>query len=265
MSYYLGIFGGAGPNPSAALLKDKKIIAFAEEERFIRVKTAPGNLPINAILYCLKTAQIKLNSIKKIGFGWDCPHHKKVVPKILKKISRNYNKSNNSYNLNHQERVNLNYDPEKLISDLKWALMKKSEKLDEKKIIFYKHHLSHAASVFFASGFKNASIVILDGMGEEFTGGIYSGSGKNIKCLKKIKLPNSLGGYYATFTEFLGFKNNLEEGKLMALASYGKFSKKIQKSINNFLRYNNKTGDFNLKLDFRFIGKRSHNRIFTDK
>ena len=62
MSYYLGIFGGVGTNPSAALLKKKRIIAFAEEERFTRIKNAPLVLPINSIFYCLKRA--KLQSIK---------------------------------------------------------------------------------------------------------------------------------------------------------------------------------------------------------
>ena len=58
MSYYLGIFGGVGTNPSAALLKRKKIIAFAEEERFNRIKNAPLALPLNAIFYCLKKLSV---------------------------------------------------------------------------------------------------------------------------------------------------------------------------------------------------------------
>ena len=67
MSYYLGIFGGVGTNPSAALLKEKKIIAFAEEERFSRIKNAPLALPINAIFYCLNKAKISIN---KKSFFW---------------------------------------------------------------------------------------------------------------------------------------------------------------------------------------------------
>ena len=67
MSYYLGIFGGVGTNPSAALLKGKKIIAFAEEERFNRIKNAPLALPLNAIFYCLKKAKISINRIKEIS------------------------------------------------------------------------------------------------------------------------------------------------------------------------------------------------------
>ena len=86
MSYYLGIFGGVGTNPSAALLKKKKIIAFAEEERFTRVKNAPLDLPINSIFYCLKKGNISIKEIKKIAFGWDCPHQFYNVPNTLKNI-----------------------------------------------------------------------------------------------------------------------------------------------------------------------------------
>ena len=264
MNYYLGIFGGVGTNPSAALLKGKKIIAFAEEERFTRVKNAPLALPINSIFYCLKKGNISISKVKNISFGWDCPHQFYTVPKTLKKIYSKNNTLKNIYNLNLEERVRLGYDPNKIINEIKWAFAKKGQKFN-KKILFYKHHLSHAASAFFPSGFKKSSILILDGMGEEFTGGFYIGNQKKIKCIKKFKLPNTLGGYYSTFTEFFGFKSNSEEGKLMALASFGKYSEKIQYKLNKFLKYNKKNGDFTLDPALRFGGKRNINQRFSDK
>ena len=95
--------------------------------------------------------------------------------------------------------------------------------------------MCHAASTYFASGFKKASILILDGMGEEFTGGLYKGENEKITCLKMFSLPNTLGGFYSTFTDFLGFRANSEEGKLMALAAYGSYSTKIQLNLKKFL------------------------------
>ncbi len=263
MSYYLGIFGGVGTNPSAALLKKKKIIAFAEEERFTRIKNAPLVLPINSIFYCLKKAKITIKKIKSISFGWDCPHQFNVVPTKMKKMYLKYASLGNNYNLNLEERIRLGYDPDKISNELKWEFAKKGQKFD-KKIFFYKHHLSHAASTYFPSGFKKSSILILDGLGEEFTGGFYIGQGKNIKCIKKFELPNTLGGYYSTFTEFFGFKSNSEEGKLMALASYGKYSKKIQSKLNKFLKYDKKTGDFSLNPVLRFGGNRDTNPRFSE-
>ncbi|MDB3971758.1 hypothetical protein N9371_04735 [Candidatus Pelagibacter sp.] len=264
MNYYLGIFGGVGTNPSAALLRGKKIIAFAEEERFTRIKNAPLALPINSIDYCLKEAGIKIDKVKKISFGWDCPHQFKNVPTFLKKLYDKFPDLKNNYNLNLEKRVRLGYDPDKILNELKWAFAKKNQKLN-KKIFFYKHHLSHAASTFYSSGYKESSILVLDGMGEEFTGGFYVGKKNKITCIKKFNLPNTLGGFYSTFTEFFGFKSNSEEGKLMALASFGNYSEKIQKKLNTFIEYNIHNGDFKLNPVLRFGGIRSKSSRFSDK
>ena len=263
MNYYLGIFGGVGANPSAALLKGKKIIAFAEEERFNRIKNSTGELPINSIFYCLKEANISIDNVKNISFGWECNRQFKVVPKKLKKIHNEFKNLKNKFNLNLEERIRLRYDPDRIFNELKWAFAKRKQKLNQ-KIIYCDHHLSHAASTFYPSGFKKSSILVLDGSGEEFTGGFYIGNGKKIKCLKKFKLPHSLGGYYSTFTEFFGFKSNSEEGKLMALASFGKYSTKIQKKLDNFLNYNKKNGNFFIDPILRFGGKRNFNQNFSD-
>tara|TARA_A100001015_G_scaffold288831_1_gene360078 strand:- start:285 stop:668 length:384 start_codon:yes stop_codon:yes gene_type:complete len=125
VSYYLGIFGGVGTNPSAVLLKGKKIIAFSEEERFNRIKNAPLALPLNAIFYCLKKANISINKIKDVSFGWDCPHQFYVVPKTLKKIYSKHGALKNTYNLNLEERIRLGYDPDKIMNEIKWAFAKK--------------------------------------------------------------------------------------------------------------------------------------------
>jgi len=263
MNYYLGIFG-IGPNPSAALLHGKKIIAFAEEERFIRIKNAPSVLPINSIFYCLDKANININEIKEISFGWDCPHQFKKVPIIFNNIQNKYQNLKNNYNLNLEERIRLDFDPNKISNELKWAFAKRNQKLN-KKISFYKHHLCHAASTYYASGFDKSSILILDGMGEEFTGGFYQGNKNKIKCIKKFKLPNTLGGFYSTFTEFFGFKSNSEEGKLMALASFGRYSIKIQNKLSKFLKYNAKNGEFNLNPVLRFGYKRTISSRFSDE
>jgi len=264
VSYYLGIFGGVGTNPSAALLYKKKIIAFAEEERFTRIKNAPLALPINSIFFCLNEAKITIKEVKKISFGWDCPHQFKNVPKFLNKLYKKFSSIDNNYNQNLEQRVRLGYDPNKIFNELKWAFAKKKQKFN-KKIYFYKHHLSHAASTYYASGFKKSSVLILDGMGEEFTGGFYKGIDNKITCIKKFKLPNTLGGFYSTFTEFFGFKSNSEEGKLMALAAFGNYSEKIQKKLKHFLYYNKNNGEFKLNPILRFGSNRTYNSRFSDE
>ena len=83
--YYLGIFGGNGPNPAAAILKKNRLIAFAEEERFTRIKNSPSQLPIKSILFCLDKANINSNELNGIGIAWNCPRYIKSQPKFLKK------------------------------------------------------------------------------------------------------------------------------------------------------------------------------------
>ena len=100
-------------------------------------------------------------------------------------------------------------------------------------------------------------------MGEEMAGAIFLGKGEKIKILKKFILPNTLGGYYSTFTDFFGFKALSEEGKLMALAAYGKYSKNIQKKLDKFLSYDDE-GNFLLNPNLRFSSKRNFSQRYSD-
>ena len=88
--YFLGVFGGHGPNPAAALICNNKLIAFAEEERFNRIKNAPSYLPIKSILFCLKKAKIDAKDLDSISFGWDCESYLKKQPLFLKRLKAKY-------------------------------------------------------------------------------------------------------------------------------------------------------------------------------
>jgi carbamoyltransferase len=104
--------------------------------------------------------------------------------------------------------------------------LKKIGKFDSKKlqILFSEHHLSHAASSYYPSEFKDAAILIVDGVGEFATTTIAKGKEENIEILKEIHYPDSLGLLYSSFTYFLGFKVNSGEYKLMGLAPYGRIT-----------------------------------------
>ena len=264
MRYFLGIFGGQGPNPAAALLREGDLVAFCEEERFSRIKGAPNALPINSILYCLNLANIGLDDVEKIGFGWDCERYITETAVYLKKLRDGYEFSD-PYNKLHEERLLINFDPLKIKMDLTFALAKHGLKLDQNKIKFFQHHLCHAASSFYCSGFKEASILTLDGSGEEYSCVLWTGIGKEIREVRNFKLPNSLGGYYATFTEFLGFKADEEEGKLMGLAPYGVYSEDLQDKLSKVLGYDAASGDFWVDPTMRFVGRRSFGQRYTDK
>ena len=124
--------------------------------------------------------------------------------------------------------------------------------------------MSHAASAIFCTDFKNANILSIDGSGEDLCTVIYEFKKNNFKILKKFKLPHSLGGFYATFTEFLGFKPYMDEGKLMGLAGYGKHSSSIQKKISKFVSFNARDCKYEINKKFRYAGNHNFGKRFTD-
>ena len=102
------------------------------------------------------------------------------------------------------------------------------------KILFIEHHLSHAASAFFCSPFKEAAILTVDGVGEWTTASLGVGRGTEIKLLKEIRFPHSLGLLYSAFTAFLGFEVNEGEYKVMGMAPFGtpRYVDKVLKGAN---------------------------------
>ncbi len=254
----LGMFG-PGENPSAALIMNGKLIALIEEERLNRIKMSPNHLPINAAKLCLKIGGININNVNEIAWGWDCDKYEKYLENENKKIK---NKKNFNY-LQNEMNKNL-YNSKRIRRAVKIGF---SDQIKKKmpKIHFLNHHLCHAASAFFCSGFNKSNILTIDGSGEDLTTLLCEGKGNKIKIINKFKIPNSLGGYYATFTEFLGFKPYMDEGKLMGLAAYGKYSKKIQSKLDKFLKYNKSNGFYEVNNKLRYDGKHTFGERFTDE
>jgi carbamoyltransferase len=195
---------------AAALVVDGKIIAAAQEERFTRIKH-DESFPKNAIEFCLKEGGCLLDEIDQIIF-YEKPFLK------FDRLLETY----------------LSFAPSGLRSFIKampqWLKQKLHLPREIKKglpgkwnkpIVFTSHHESHAASAFFPSPFEEAAILTMDGVGEWDTATIGIGEGNNIKLLKSLEFPHSLGLLYSAFTFFCGFKVNSGEYKLMGLAPYG--------------------------------------------
>lgn len=264
MAYFLGLFG-YGPNPSAALVEDGRIVAFAEEERFNRIKTAPTHLPVSALLYCLREGKCDIGTLAGIGFGWECDRYVDTMPRFYDEVRAAYPDGDGDYNRLQEDHLLNLYDPIRVRTDLRHALAARGVYLDPARVTFLPHHLCHAASAYYCSGFPEASILTVDGSGEEFSTFMWHGVGDQIKELKHVKLPHSLGGFYATFTEFLGFRAYQDEGKLMGLAPFGQYSEAIQKKLDEVLTYDPKTGDFELNPYMRYLGARTYGRRYTDR
>jgi len=184
-----------GHDASACIVKGNKILAMAEEERFIRKRYAFDSLPINSIAFCLKEAGLTINEVDYLVFGWDLPLLYKIRGRPWK------------------------YTEEKFLKLILSPFSLKRKK--RPKLIFVPHHIAHAASAYRLSGFKEASILVLDGQGENASGLLAYGKGRKIKILATIPIVNSLGYFYEAVCEYLGFRTT-DAGKIMGLAPYGK-------------------------------------------
>jgi len=197
---------------SAAIIVDGKLIAATEEERFTRVKHWAG-FPAQAILFCLKEAGITLNEVDHIAIGRD-PKAKlaKKAFYILKNpaggIKTVLNRLQNSKKVSSLE---------KEFS----AITGIPEETIKPKINQVEHHRSHLASAFFASPFNEAALLSIDGSGDFTTTMIATGKGNKIDIIDSVDFPVSVGSFYTSFTQLLGFPHYGDEYKVMGLAPYG--------------------------------------------
>ncbi len=201
---------------AAALVVDGNIVAAAQEERFSR-KKHDQRYPFNAVNYVLTEGKLNLNDVDHIVF-FEKPFLK--FERLLETYMAFAPKGFKSFSLSMPLWLR-----EKLFQ--KKFLFEKLKKHDENfkninKIKFSEHHYSHAASAFYPSPFKESIILTLDGVGEWATTTIAIGKDNDLKILKEIHFPHSLGLLYSAFTYYTGFKVNSGEYKVMGLAPYGK-------------------------------------------
>lgn len=200
---------------AAALIEDGAIVAAAQEERFTRWKHDPG-FPLHSIRFCLNDANIQLEDLDAIVF-YDKPFLK------LERLLETYYAFAPRGLASFVNAIPVWLKEKMFLKDL---IKKELKKLgnwhpDKTKLLFPEHHLSHAASAFFASPFSKAVIVTIDGVGEWATASICYGDGNSITVLRELRFPHSMGLFYSAFTYFLGFKVNSGEYKVMGLAPYG--------------------------------------------
>ena len=230
--YILGI-NSAYHESAAALIKDGKLIAAAEEERFTRIKHAkearvdnPDELPFNAINYCLDYAGITLEDIEHIGYSF-------YPERRLKNIGISNYFEEESWGSKEGEELfykKLKSIPKKL-EDIYGVSIKN-------KFHWIEHHLAHAASVFFVSQYKESPIVIIDGIGEIATCWLGYGKENKIFKIKETQYPHSLGFLWEKMSEFLGM-SEYDAGKVMGLASYGDW-KVYFDDFHKIISYNDK-------------------------
>jgi len=191
--YILGITGPLGHDAAACLMKEGRIVSMVEEERLSRIPHSPGGqMPYLAIEFCLKQEGITLDQVDYIALSWD----KQLIPGTKIPLPDFFNEASNLF-------------PKRKIPHTR---LPKVEVVD--------HHLAHAASAFYFSPFAEAGVLVVDGAGEDCSTTLYQGKDGRLKKLDSIHHNESLGEFYATVTEYIGFDWN-DPGKTMGLASFG--------------------------------------------
>ena len=227
MSVILGI-SAFYHDSAACILKDGKIIAAAQEERFTRVKHDPS-YPYNSIQFVLKYANLKLSEVDQIVF-FEKPFLKfeRLLETYVAFAPKGFISFTKAMPLWIKEKL---FQKNLLFNKLK---NHDQNYKSDKNIFFSDHHLSHAASAFFPSPFDEAVVLTADGVGEWATTTVAVGKGNSLEIKKEIHFPHSLGLLYSAFTYYTGFKVNSGEYKLMGLAPYGEpvYEDKIKKLID---------------------------------
>lgn len=261
---YLGIFG-PGPNSSAAIVGNNEILAWAEEERFNRIKTAPNAYPARAMEFCIKEARKQGFEVSGIGYAWDCDTYAELATANLEETIAKYPSETDDISRLVQQGLNSLYNPVKIRQDLGLILRKLGVELTDSNFKFYSHHLSHVASAIYTSGFDEAVVIVNDGVGEVAASSlVYVHKDGTMEELATEVLPNTLGGFYASVTEFLGFKAYVDEGKTMGLAAYGAPDAKIMSVFDEMVKTDGESFHYEVDPRFRYSGKRTFGSRFTD-
>jgi carbamoyltransferase len=280
--YILGI--SRHHDSAAALLKDGHIVAHAEEERFNRKKHF-GGFPTRAIHYCLEQAGITLGDVDHVAYFWQrWPEIIHGLKHFVRYAPGTFAVFDNARGSNKGLLATLSSDGEQRTPDdydvggafllhikrtftLRQTLREALDYAGPLKfdIHLIDHHLAHAASSFVSSPFEEAAIFSVDGLGSDGTCTLLGvGKGNQIRELRRVKFPHSLGALYSTVTAYLGFYATRDEGKVMGLAPYG--TERYVEPFSQLVRLG-PDGTYELNLDYfqhHLTGKHLVSQKFID-
>jgi carbamoyltransferase len=221
---------------AAALLRDGRLVAAAEEERFTRRKH-DHDFPLNAIAFCLRQGRLTAADLDYVVF-FEKPLVKfdRILTTALGTFPRSWRVFRDAM--------------QSWLRDKLWVRTTIQQRVGvpASKVLFSEHHLSHAASAFLCSPFDEAAILTVDGVGEWTTASMGVGKGTDLRLLREIRFPHSIGMLYSAFTAFLGFEVNEGEYKVMGMAPYGQ-----PRYLDQVRRLVRQEGDASFRLDLDYF------------
>lgn len=248
----LGIAAPFGHDHSAAIIIDGKLVAAAEEERFTRKKHADGERPVHAARFCLRQAGLKPRDIDRVAFPWsfDALREKRVeyfYRTIFSKPSRAYKKFFRNRAELRGQAVFINE-----------TLVQCGFDTSRVAIDWIEHHIAHVASAYYYSGMEDAAFLSIDA-GGEITSTLLGIARANILTpIKKIIAPDSLGDFYSTMTDYLGFERGDGEYKVMGMAPFGDAAKC---SMEHIIRWDEMKKTFHCNDDYVWVKRSLRSRV----
>ena len=237
---------------AAALVVDGVVVGAVQQERFSRQKH-DASFPAAAVQWCLREGGLKLQDIDAVGFFWNPGIHAEPGNHRMTAVPRDHLE----YLYSVPVHLMRHFDGSSVDRVEQTFHLRGGHKL---AMHFLQHHLCHAAGALFRSNFERAAILTVDGYGERTSTHIARGVGREIETLLEVEFPHSLGSFYAAITQYLGFKANSGEGKVMGLASYG--TPRYADALRPMIQLHDGGFDLDLSYFSYFLPRR---RRYTDK
>lgn len=238
-----GVWGMNYHDTAACLLIDGQLVAAAEEERYCRIKSAPQRFPRDSVRRCLDFAGCGASDVHSVAVGYSPGRWKDRLALELQSALGRHLEANTAEmavtsarlddyvqtQLHLRDRAALFADEDALAQRLRGLL----QLTGDLPVQFVDHHLAHAATAFHPTSFSEALILVADGVGEYECMTAWRADAHRLERIESQHLPNSLGYWYAAFTEYLGFAAFEGEGKTMALAPYGSHDRGIDSIVGS--------------------------------
>lgn len=259
---YIGIAEGH-PDPAVAAISKGRVIAFAEEERFTRVKHALGTYPIHALEYCLDVAGVSLSDVRAVCLGWDLDHYTDgTIGEFFAQMGKEWPVDDATKRWQHATAQRFSRSSVEIHHYRHWR--RNFGNIKFPRIASAPHHFTHAFQASMQSPFDSCLVLTVDGSGDTHTTVLWLKDGAELEPLREVRMPHSLGWFYAAFTEYLGFDAYDGEYKVMGLAAHGSPRPELQAKVREVVFAD--TDDIAFRLDPGMIhyGEHSWSGRFTD-
>ena len=250
-------------DPAVALVRQGKVLAFSEEERHSMNKHAVGTYPARALRYCLNAAGARIEDVAHVAINWNIPAYSNGEMQAFYRTLREQ-QSLDAGTIAWQERTLRTYAS---------AAYEESHHVEWRRLFGPRafprlhsipHHFTHAFQAFMQSPFDEAICLTLDGSGDQHCTVVWHCRGSEVKPLREILIPDSLGWFYAAFTEYLGFRAYDDEYKVMGLAAYGRRRPALQDAIGQVLHVSSDGTSYEVESRYIHNGPHAYSGRFTD-